>query len=592
MYSCDQYMKPVKRHLSVDRLWEDDTKRPRTSNENERVTFIEHLSNELFYEIFDYLDGRDLFYAFSNLNLHFESLIMSSKFRLKLHHCASHQELFDQDYQQIIIPNKHRIISLHLWTPSQLLTNVVLHPIDSSFSRLEALSLHGIKFKQVTSFLPCLTSLPSLSSLNICLNDVLSNSSTIYHLLFRLPNLKCSKLSARRYSLQNFISNTSNQPMTSIKQLIIDHPCNLHGLYDILPFTPKLRRLQCENLFPTYGNISKEIPLNIFNLTYCSISLCYLKFDEFEIFIKKISAQLRVLCFNPCSDISYLDADRWERLITKHMPLLHTFQFKYHDAVFGYFEIQPYHLFINRFTSPFWIERKWLFNIEIDFNHWSPLEIIFSIQSNRKRWDNTDFIVTEQECMNIIKPISQLTVHECRIPHPAQWFAHYIRFVSSLAKITCLHIEFKYFSIVVLVEFLHLLPHLDSLTLFIHFSNQNMKLTQEQNNTIRAMPTMNQIMKINVEQVFDLNHIDLFIDLCPRIEYINIQCKDYIQLESIIRLVLTKNNCNLQFLFFSIPIADDEMVQKIKAIISSEQSAVSFKIQRISNKIYLQWEKH
>ncbi|CAF4508567.1 unnamed protein product, partial [Rotaria magnacalcarata] len=75
---------------------------------------------------------------------------MSSKFRLKLHHCASHQELFDQDYQQIIIPNKHRITSLHLWTPSQLLTNVVLHPIDSSFSRLEALSLHGIKFKQVT----------------------------------------------------------------------------------------------------------------------------------------------------------------------------------------------------------------------------------------------------------------------------------------------------------------------------------------------------------------------------------------------------------------------------------------------------------
>ncbi|CAF3714784.1 unnamed protein product [Rotaria socialis] len=586
MHSRDQYMKPAKRHLSVDRLWKDDTKKT-----TQRVTFIEHLSNELFYEIFDYLDGRDLLYAFSNLNLHFESLIMSSKFRLKFHHCTPHLELFEQDYQQIIVLNKHRIISLHLWTPSQLLTSVVLHPVNSSFSRLESLILHGIKFKQAISFLPGLTSLPGLSSLNIYLNDALSNSNAIYHLLFRLSNLKCSKLSARRYFSQDFIPNTSNQQTTSIKQLIIDHPCNLHGLYDILSFTPKIRRLKCENLFPKYENISKEIPLNIFNLTYCSISLCYLKFDEFEIFIKKISSQLRVLCFNPCSDISYLGADRWQRLITKHMPLLYTFQFKYHDAVVGYFEIQPYHLFINRFTSPFWIERQWLFNIEIDFNHWSPFEIIFSIQSNRKRWDDTDFIVTEQESLNIIKPISQLTVHKCRIAHPAQWFVHSIRFVSSLAKISCLHIEFKYFSIAVLIEFLHLLPNLDSLTLFIHFSNQTMKLTEEQNNMIRATSTMNQIIKINVEQAFELNQIDLFIDLCPRIEYINIQCKDYIQLESIIRLILTKNNCNLQFLYFSIPDADDEMVQKIKAIIYSEQSVVPFKIQRISKNIYLQWEK-
>ena len=36
---------------------------------------LENFSNELFYEIFDYLDGIELFEAFSNLNAHFQRLI-------------------------------------------------------------------------------------------------------------------------------------------------------------------------------------------------------------------------------------------------------------------------------------------------------------------------------------------------------------------------------------------------------------------------------------------------------------------------------------------------------------------------------------
>ncbi|CAF4907485.1 unnamed protein product, partial [Rotaria sp. Silwood2] len=46
--------------------------------------YLENLSNELFYEIFDYLDSCDLYKAFSNLNIRFLNLIFRSSFPLKI----------------------------------------------------------------------------------------------------------------------------------------------------------------------------------------------------------------------------------------------------------------------------------------------------------------------------------------------------------------------------------------------------------------------------------------------------------------------------------------------------------------------------
>ena len=39
------------------------------------ISYLESLSNEIFYEIFEYLDGCDLIQAFSQLNQRFEDLI-------------------------------------------------------------------------------------------------------------------------------------------------------------------------------------------------------------------------------------------------------------------------------------------------------------------------------------------------------------------------------------------------------------------------------------------------------------------------------------------------------------------------------------
>jgi hypothetical protein len=337
---------------------------------------MEDLSNELIYEIFDYLDACEIFNIFSNLNQRFRNLLIHSNLPLKIHQCTSSNQSFEFLCLQMIIPNKHRILSLHLSNRSEFIKFFTLNTIDSSFYRLQSLILYEIKSNEIISFLPSLTTLPQLFSLKISLDGLLNDPNEIYRLIFRLPLLKYNKLSAGKVVLQDPIPMTVNEQFSSIEQLVINHTCTLHGLYNILSYTPKLRRLTCVNLFQLNKYFQIEIPLQIFNLTYCSIKICFLKFDEFEIFIKKISSQLRVLNLIPSSDIAYLDANRWERLISQYMPYLHTFQFEYSDR----FQFQSYHSFVNRFTSSFWIEKGWIFNIQTDLIYWPPIEIIYSIE--------------------------------------------------------------------------------------------------------------------------------------------------------------------------------------------------------------------
>ncbi|CAF1651694.1 unnamed protein product, partial [Rotaria magnacalcarata] len=58
-------MDHMKRQLSFNQLSEENTKKLRNELLDElRVSSIENLSNELFHEIFDYLDGIDIYEAF------------------------------------------------------------------------------------------------------------------------------------------------------------------------------------------------------------------------------------------------------------------------------------------------------------------------------------------------------------------------------------------------------------------------------------------------------------------------------------------------------------------------------------------------
>ena len=108
-----------------------------------------------------------------------------------------------------------------------------------------------------------------------------------------------------------------------------------------------------------------------------------MKYEELELFIIKIGSQLRVMRIIASHDPTYLDANRWERLISHHIPHLHKFHFRHHQYSSRRFVATDYDTLIQRFTSSFWIERQWIFQLQINKDLKNVNEIIYSIRPQK-----------------------------------------------------------------------------------------------------------------------------------------------------------------------------------------------------------------
>jgi hypothetical protein len=78
------------------------------------MTSIENLSNELFHDIFDYLEACEIFFAFSNLNQRFHQLLNSSSLLLKIKFNITTVELYNDICRQIVLLNQQQIFSIQL----------------------------------------------------------------------------------------------------------------------------------------------------------------------------------------------------------------------------------------------------------------------------------------------------------------------------------------------------------------------------------------------------------------------------------------------------------------------------------------------
>ncbi|CAF1050879.1 unnamed protein product [Rotaria sp. Silwood1] len=76
--------------------------------------YFENLSNELFYEIFEYLNGCELYKAFSNLNIHFHTLLQSPSLQFKIEFRYYSKAILQYYSAYIVAQNKIRIISFTL----------------------------------------------------------------------------------------------------------------------------------------------------------------------------------------------------------------------------------------------------------------------------------------------------------------------------------------------------------------------------------------------------------------------------------------------------------------------------------------------
>jgi hypothetical protein len=333
------------------------------------ITNIEDMSNEGFYEIFDYLDGGEIYNAFSNLNHRFQELLRSSSFLFKLRLRETKDQQLISKYKEMIRDYKHRIISFHLCLSSHNNYLWSSFSIDSSFDHLESLSLIGINPNILPSYLIKLGRVRRLYSLIIDTWNAFDDLQAIYRSIFALPMLKFYKLTisgGKNHSYRTTLPMANQNQLSTVKYLDMVHSCSIDELKHIVSYTPELRHLKFINNDDFYPDIGIIL---LPNLTHLSISVNQLNFDDFEIFIKNMHCMLKALHFTVRSeykDISYLDAARWEQLILQDLPQLKEFKFEYYRYASDENELMISDGEHNRFTSAFWLRRRWIYEVTID----------------------------------------------------------------------------------------------------------------------------------------------------------------------------------------------------------------------------------
>jgi hypothetical protein len=186
-------------------------------------------------------------------------------------------------------------------------------------------------------------------------------------LIFDLPKLKSIKFSAEYIDTSFSLPFALEKQMSTIEHLLIDHPCTLNELTALLSYTPQLRRLKYSDSNDSNSIITNILPIRLENLTNISFDVVFMTFDKFKMFMKNFECKLKVLHFNTRSeDKAYLDGKQWEEFILKYLPQLEKFYFQYDEEIelesHGSADIDDF----NEFTSSFWVDRKWVFETEMD----------------------------------------------------------------------------------------------------------------------------------------------------------------------------------------------------------------------------------
>ena len=540
------------------------------------MTSIEDISNELFYDIFDYLDGYDIINAFENLNLRFESLLNDNSLLLKLK--ISSQSIFNKRF---ILINRHRIYSLNI-SDDSILDRFIHHcTINSTFIRLQSLNLNSLPAYKFLALLSDLISLPRLCSLTCSLASCFVDISYIYRIVFRFQYLNYLKLSLPIIEdLEDFeqaICVIEQKQLSEIEYLVMDHCCTLHDFLSIISFMPKLRYLTCQTLFQIEENISREIFSISMNLTHLTIDRCELKFHLLEILIQKLPSQLQTLrMVNHSNDYLYLDAYRWEELITEHLPCLKVFSLKFYERLNDQWVLTPSHRSLNRFLSTFWSDRQWIIGLELQTHH-----LIYSIKpyfddSSRKSFwsDQTMIYHIKYRCNALWSEI----------------FNEYFITIFSLIKITYLEIDCAQIPLLICLKLIGLLSDLQTLKISSLSLAEAKRLSAEKWKTIHAVAYQNKISKVLLEKLTDFGEIQFLTILCPSIEFLHISPIDEINLDLLISFIQMKQN-NQQLINLSTLSLDttNEIIKHFECVIREKFHFQNSRIEYIDNRIYFKW---
>ncbi|CAF0796275.1 unnamed protein product [Adineta steineri] len=518
------------------------------------ITRFEDLSNELLYEIFDYFDICYTYETFSYLNNRFYHLIHYSSLPLNLSFSLMSKTTFQYRCKYIVLPNIHRILSIHLSNLLLIDYFFTSCTFDYLFTRLESFTLSNVKSENLISILTNLAFLPRLFSLNVTCIDKIRSRSFIYYLIISLPVLKYCQLYIDIWN-EDFDYLIPNNRYSSLEYLTIGTKCSLNELCELLIYTPQLKRLSCT--LSASNNTLNEISQIPVCLNTIHLQLEDISFDEFQWLISSFSLQLQVLSVSTQGDIEFLDAHRWQQFISCQMPVLKKFYFQYQTMISGLLVTPEYYYdLMKEFDSSFWHEKQWFFTYQHYKSNDGDSWITF-YSTKPYRWSRYDFheVINQhhETGVNLADEVNFYN-YQTLAQYPIQ-FTQTTRlnfsqgditqnplFISDLthlfcpSKITELIISNEKFRFEHLLLLLHQFPNIQFLTI-----PQNiLYLSLPQTDTNRLIINKNKIMKVTILNQCTLEDIQILLRWCPNLQSLDIEIeKENLQL--IIYFLLSKN---------------------------------------------------
>lgn len=299
---------------------------------------------------------------------------------------GSEFQLDMKDYcRDIIIPNRQRIISLHIIDSILINEFFTFCIVDTTFERLESITLNDFPITDILILLFYLKNLPRLFALTVHAqykNFYDNKLSPIYRLILQLPDLKYNFPTAGLRSHVNpMIPIAFNQQWSKIEYFSMNHTCSLPTLISILAHMPRLHHLTCEEIREFCSQFEDITYSTLPHLTSLRIKKCFAEFYKFEEFISKICSSLKTCFIWHYFNQYYIEPNQWKQLILKHMLQLQKFDLNCFVEIENDIDFDiniNIDSFANQFNSSFWTERGWVSEMEIQ-----PEGFIYSIYSKK-----------------------------------------------------------------------------------------------------------------------------------------------------------------------------------------------------------------
>jgi hypothetical protein len=165
---------------------------------------------------------------------------------------------------------------------------------------------------------------------------------------------------------------------------------------------------------------------------------------------------------------------------------------------------------------------------------------------------------------------------------------------------THLNIDCNGIPISVLIEIIRLLSNLNSLKISSLPLVQLHSLSTEDTEILLLVSITNKITKVKLDKMSGMEQIHFLMNLCPRMQYLEIEYTTKIDLENILGFISMNNIIRIPYLCclcLCVPNANEKIIETLVKIIDFERLFNidnkifrDYVVQRIQNKIFLNWK--